>query len=660
MIGSARRQVDRQPALIQTSVRSRRLVDRLVAQHEQRWRLEVADHDVVIRLCREHGVSLAVVYEHLDVDPTASPRPRTPDWDRGLLLVASEIAAIWRQSIGSATDWIREALVLHETMPLLERAVRRGIVKPYVARQVARAAAAARLTAQELAQVDARLDLRHVAGVGVARAIEITKGLAASVNPQTAAHIEAETLRSLEGVRFRDARDGTRIMVAELPAVESRWVESSLRAIADQIADQYPETESRRSVLGHALTRSLRSLPAMAAVLADAHQGDLGAALWDADALDAAATLVLHTGRPVTEAESDCLSEPPIHWSDDWTVADEPADSCRLHPGWASDPSIAAWARPRELLHPATGEVLLLDPHPGPPLLREVDEPEAVPDIDDEDPESPEVLIDAGPEPAVARSRGWRRLRPVDGRLLWQQSTDPIEMATEADPIPPWLWADREPPDAEHASADVGAETDLRTVPLLSGPVLTTERRSVRYTSLLPRAVIHVHVSAHSALSGIGIARVEQVGPLTVAGLGRHLADCRITVAPVIDLNQPIAVDQYEIPDPIRRAVTQRDTHSRFPWSVTPASACDLDHTVPWSASEPSGQTATDNLAPLARREHRTKSYGHWRPTTATAGTITWTSPHGLTYATGPFGTLPGGAVRPLRRAGRLIPRRGA
>ena len=125
----------------------------------------------------------------------------------------------------------------------------------------------------------------------------------------------------------------------------------------------------------------------------------------------------------------------------------------------------------------------------------------------------------------------------------------------------------------------------------------------------------------------------------------------------MIDLNQPAAVDQYEIPDPIANRVLARDTHSRFPWSSTPARSCDLDHTQPWQPDQ-DGLTATGNLAPLARREHRAKTYRQWHPTTTAPGILEWTSPHGLTYLTGPFGTLPGPTRTRRPRRGRLITKR--
>ncbi len=74
-------------------------------------------------------------------------------------------------------------------------------------------------------------------------------------------------------------------------------------------------------------------------------------------------------------------------------------------------------------------------------------------------------------------------------------------------------------------------------------------------------------------------------------------------VRPVIDLNGDQAVDSYEIPDRIRRQVTERDHHCVYPHctvstsSTTGPSRCDLDHVVPYADG---GETSAHNLAPNA------------------------------------------------------------
>lgn len=68
-------------------------------------------------------------------------------------------------------------------------------------------------------------------------------------------------------------------------------------------------------------------------------------------------------------------------------------------------------------------------------------------------------------------------------------------------------------------------------------------------------------------------------------------------------------VDAYEIPTQVARHVRVRDSFSCFPYSGSRARA-DLDHTEPFRARGPSRQTRASNLAPLARREHRAKTFG--------------------------------------------------
>ncbi len=48
---------------------------------------------------------------------------------------------------------------------------------------------------------------------------------------------------------------------------------------------------------------------------------------------------------------------------------------------------------------------------------------------------------------------------------------------------------------------------------------------------------------------------MEQVGPVTVDRVRSWLGHTHVTVKPVIDLNDQIPVDAYEIPDRIREAV---------------------------------------------------------------------------------------------------------
>jgi hypothetical protein len=60
--------------------------------------------------------------------------------------------------------------------------------------------------------------------------------------------------------------------------------------------------------------------------------------------------------------------------------------------------------------------------------------------------------------------------------------------------------------------------------------------------------------------------------------------------------------------------------HPGSVWPISPATTIasggrlDLDHTIPYAANGPPGQTSMSNLGPLTRTEHRAKTLGGWQP----------------------------------------------
>ncbi len=113
------------------------------------------------------------------------------------------------------------------------------------------------------------------------------------------------------------------------------------------------------------------------------------------------------------------------------------------------------------------------------------------------------------------------------------------------------------------------------------------------------------------------------------------LANTSVIVRPVLDLAGHQPVDSYEIPDRIRRHVTERDHHCVFPHCTRPAERCDLDHI---EAHADGGVTCPCNLAPLCRGHHRLKTSGRASYRMLTPGTYHWTLPSG-TYLVDPTGT---------------------
>jgi hypothetical protein len=157
-----------------------------------------------------------------------------------------------------------------------------------------------------------------------------------------------------------------------------------------------------------------------------------------------------------------------------------------------------------------------------------------------------------------------------------------------------------------------------------------------------PKATLYVHVSSDTLVGEAHVARVEGVGPI-VAGQARDwLADCDVTVRPVLDLAGLAPVDSYEVPDRMREAVILRSPTDVFPFATGDARGADLDHTVPYTPVDdggPPGQTSTSNLGPQRRFQHRLKTHGGWRVRQVAEGVFLWRTPHGRHFLVDQAGT---------------------
>ena len=185
-------------------------------------------------------------------------------------------------------------------------------------------------------------------------------------------------------------------------------------------------------------------------------------------------------------------------------------------------------------------------------------------------------------------------------------------------------------------------------------------------TTRTRQVVLHVHLS-EAALKGapevdpdtgklgLHLARVDNHHQTLTADTVRDwlgVPGTQVTVKPVIDLADQIAVDSYEIPDRISQRVKLKRPTCVFPHCTRTSARVDLDHIdeyVPPDRGGPPGQTATDTLAPLCRRHHRAKT--HPSPVSTSSTTIAWdyeqltpttwlwTSPHDIRYLVHPDGT---------------------
>jgi hypothetical protein len=140
----------------------------------------------------------------------------------------------------------------------------------------------------------------------------------------------------------------------------------------------------------------------------------------------------------------------------------------------------------------------------------------------------------------------------------------------------------------------------------------------------LPSTVLYVHAHAD------GRFELDRHGPITSGQAHRILRHSNVVIKPVIDLNQRLAADSYQIPEPIKETIQLRDRTCRFPGCPRPARRCETDHTIPW----PHGPTTPANLCCLCTRHHRMKTHSRWQLQQPFAGILIWRSPTGSIHIT--------------------------
>ncbi|MFL0172795.1 DUF222 domain-containing protein [Mycobacterium sp. SMC-13] len=122
------------------------------------------------------------------------------------------------------------------------------------------------------------------------------------------------------------------------------------------------------------------------------------------------------------------------------------------------------------------------------------------------------------------------------------------------------------------------------------------------------------------------------VPPTVLADLVARGAKVR-TVASATDLDE---VPRYRPSAAMDEFVRMRAMTCMFPGCDHPATASDIDHTVPW----PAGPTHPGNLNPKCRKHHLLKTfYGGpdgWQDRQQPDGSIVWTAPTGHTYISVP------------------------
>ena len=155
-----------------------------------------------------------------------------------------------------------------------------------------------------------------------------------------------------------------------------------------------------------------------------------------------------------------------------------------------------------------------------------------------------------------------------------------------------------------------------------TGPVAPdadeTLRPTKRNKARKPRQVVlYVHLSQAavseqgSPVNGVnGVGRVENARGPVLAGQIRSWCgnpDAEVVVKPVIDLNDHIQVDAYEVGDRLKEQVALVHLACVFPWCTRPARLlepdqhdADCDHIEDYAGG---GLTCSCNIAPLCRKQ---------------------------------------------------------
>jgi len=155
------------------------------------------------------------------------------------------------------------------------------------------------------------------------------------------------------------------------------------------------------------------------------------------------------------------------------------------------------------------------------------------------------------------------------------------------------------------------------------------------------RGRLFVHITDEALRTGVGVARVEGIGPIDITQLHEVLGNAAVTVTPVLDLRLRRRVDAYEHPETAKDHVWTQTGGDCFPFSPRTATrdGVDYDHSTPYDDTGPPGQTGPHNSGPLRRSNHRWKTHGGYQCRVAGPGRHLWTTPHGQVFLVDHTGT---------------------
>ncbi len=185
---------------------------------------------------------------------------------------------------------------------------------------------------------------------------------------------------------------------------------------------------------------------------------------------------------------------------------------------------------------------------------------------------------------------------------------------------------------------------DVARALALPAEVLALLRDPAIGPRIAPQATLYVHLHETTLLTGEGVARVEDLGPVTVSQLQLLLARHHVTVQPVIDLADRVRTTAYEHPESLKQRVHLVTDGDYWPYAVGTSRDVDYDHPTPYRPGAPPEdppQTGTHNSGPLGRRHHRWKTHAGYTSKQCGHGRYVWTTPHGLAFLVDHRGTRP-------------------
>jgi hypothetical protein len=160
-------------------------------------------------------------------------------------------------------------------------------------------------------------------------------------------------------------------------------------------------------------------------------------------------------------------------------------------------------------------------------------------------------------------------------------------------------------------------------------PLRTELRVTVPLDTLLGGSDAPAELEGYGAISSV-----------TARALARDGTWRRLVTDPQSGALLDVGRTRYRPPADLDEHVRIRDGSCVQPRCTTPASRCDLDHTIPFDAPS-DGDTSAANLNPLCRTDHLLKTHAGFQLVQVAPGVFEWTTPTGHRYLQRPEGLPP-------------------